>query len=67
MEALQYVSSDGNRRKANLDAWLNRMYDRLEDAEVQLIEIRARKQAVESAFGKLINVTGERVHGLEGI
>ena len=36
------------KRKADLDERLYRMYDKIEDVETQLIETRAKKQAVET-------------------
>lgn len=45
------------KRKADLDERLYRMYDKIEDVETQLIETRARKQAVEAE-----KLTGDNIY-----
>lgn len=45
------------RRKADLDEHIYRMYDKIEEAETQLIEVRAKKQAVETE-----KLTGDNIY-----
>lgn len=45
------------KRKADLDDRLYRMYDKIEDVEIQLIETRAKKQAVEAE-----KLTGDNIY-----
>ena len=45
------------KRKADLDDRLYRMYDKIEDVETQLIETRAKKQAVEAE-----KLTGDNIY-----
>lgn len=45
------------KRKADLDGRLYRMYDKIEDVETQLIETRAKKQAVEAE-----KLTGDNIY-----
>ena len=45
------------KRKADLDERLYRMYDKIEDVETQLIETRAKKQAVEAE-----KLTGDNIY-----
>lgn len=45
------------KRKADLDDRLYRMYDKIEDVEIQLIETRAKKQAVEAE-----KMTGDNIY-----
>ena len=45
------------KRKADLDDRLYRMYDKIEDMETQLIETRAKKQAVEAE-----KLTGDNIY-----
>ena len=46
-----------NRRKADLDDRLYRMYDKIDDQEQSLIEARAKKQSIESE-----KVTGDNIY-----
>lgn len=46
-----------SKRKADLDDRLYRMYDKIEDVETQLIETRAKKQAVEAE-----KLTGDNIY-----
>lgn len=45
------------KRKADLDDRFYRMYDKIEDVETQLIETRAKKQAIEAE-----NLTGDNIY-----
>ncbi len=45
------------RRKADLDERIYRMYDKIEEAETQLIAVRAKKQAVETE-----KLTGDNIY-----
>ena len=47
------------KRKADLDDRLYRMYDKIEDVETQLIETRAKKQAVEAE-----KLTGDNIYNI---
>lgn len=47
------------KRKADLDDRLYRMYDKIEDVETQLIETRAKKQAVEAE-----KLTGDNIYNV---
>lgn len=45
------------KRKADLDYWFYRMYDKIQNVETQLIEARAKKQAVEAE-----KLTGDNIY-----
>ena len=59
-EEIDSLDSDDRhymKRKADLDDRLYRMYDKIEDVETQLIETRAKKQAVEAE-----KLTGDNIY-----
>ncbi len=59
-EEIDSLGSDDRhymKRKADLDDRLYRMYDKIEDVETQLIETRAKKQAVEAE-----KLTGDNIY-----
>ena len=60
VEEIDSLDPDGRhyiKRKADLDDRLYRMYDKIEDVETQLIETRAKKQAVEAE-----KLTGDNIY-----
>ena len=60
MEEIEQLDPDDrhyNRRKADLDDCLYRMYDKIDDQEQSLIEARAKKQSIESE-----KVTGDNIY-----
>ena len=60
MEEIEQLDPDDrhyNRRKADLDDRLYRMYDKIDDQEQSLIEARAKKQSIESE-----KVTGDNIY-----
>ncbi len=59
-EEIDSLDSDDRhymKRKADLDDRLYRMYDKIEDVETQLIETRAKKQAIEAE-----KLTGDNIY-----
>ena len=59
-EEIDSLDPDGRhyiKRKADLDDRLYRMYDKIEDVETQLIETRAKKQAIEAE-----KLTGDNIY-----
>lgn len=60
LEEIEQLDPDDrhyNRRKADLDDRLYRMYDKIDDQEQRLIEARAKKQSIESE-----KVTGDNIY-----
>ena len=60
LEEIEMLDPDDrhyNRRKADLDDRLYRMYDKIDDQEQSLIEARAKKQSIETE-----KVTGDNIY-----